>query len=254
MIENHNKSDLERKIDLYVNGELSTEEIEDLWAELIQDEYHLDYLKSVANLKAVIERKREQEKVTPIRKYWQYAAAAVIALLMGVLVVLNYPVMQTGETVQPIESIELDYYRSTENVTGNNSSVIRNAISMANRGQSEEAVNMLRNELDKASDPNWIATLSINLGSIQYNSAHYDQAAQNFERATELQSNVDQLTEEQVLKVEKAYWFLGNAYFQMNQLAKAEEAIRKAYEFNGAYRRVAESYLKALSERTSTTR
>ena len=45
MIESNINRDLENKIDLYVNGKLTADEINDLWVELIQDEYYLDYTK-----------------------------------------------------------------------------------------------------------------------------------------------------------------------------------------------------------------
>ena len=37
-------------------------------------------------------------------------------------------------------------------------------------------------------------------------------------------------------------------YFHNDQLSKAQADIQRTYDFNGAYRRVAERYLNALSE------
>jgi hypothetical protein len=48
--------------------------------------------------------------------------------------------------------------------------------------------------------------------------------------------------------LEKAYWYTGNAYFHLDQLSSAQNYIEKAYELNGAYRRVTQSYLNALSD------
>ena len=62
MIESFSQNKLEEKIDRYVNGQLSQEEVDELWAELIQDGYHLDYLKTVANLKEVVKKKKERRK------------------------------------------------------------------------------------------------------------------------------------------------------------------------------------------------
>lgn len=45
------------KIIRYVNGRLSEDEIEELWAEIIRDEYYMNYLKTIVNLKKVIEEK-----------------------------------------------------------------------------------------------------------------------------------------------------------------------------------------------------
>ncbi|HKK45832.1 MAG TPA: hypothetical protein VJ964_09935 [Balneolaceae bacterium] len=62
MSENRINKDLEEKIDLYINGQLSQEEVDELWVELIQDDYLIDYLKTVANTKAVIESGRSKAK------------------------------------------------------------------------------------------------------------------------------------------------------------------------------------------------
>lgn len=236
MIESHIEKQLEEKIDLYVNGQLTHEEIEELWVELIQDEHHLDYLKTVANTKAVIESNRNKAKIFDFKQSWAYAAAAAIALLIGVLTVMNYPASQS-DAVEPISSIELDYYRSEE---GNNREILKDALFLANSGNTQEAINVLQTELQSTEDPAWSAELHLNIGSLHYNSGAYAQAANNFEQVVQ-QDEID------VLILEKGYWYLGNAYFQLNQLDKAEAAIQKAYDLNGAYRRVAESYLDALA-------
>lgn len=244
MIESFNKKELEEKIDQYVNGQLSAKEVDELWAELIQDGYHLDYLKSVANLKAVIERKRKERKKKEKKKYWYYAAAAVIALLVAVLGIMNISTNQEV-AIQPVSSIELDYYRSGDGLVTAESSdneTIESAIRLANNGRDAEAVSLLESEIESATQPERIAELSLSLGSLHYNQGEYDDAITHFGRVVEHQDNVNALT------LEKAYWYKGNAHFQLDQLADAKANIEKAYELNGAYRRVAERYLNALSD------
>lgn len=242
MIESHINKELERKIDLYVNGQLSQEEIDELWAELIQDENQLDYLKTVANAKAVIEDERKREtKFFSLKRTWAYAAAAVVILLIGVLTVMNTQNMPS-ETVEPITSIELDYYRSENGVRGIESQqkVLKNALTLANQGNTSQAIEILETELETAENTTWIAELHINIGSLYYNEGKYQASIENFQKVVDRQS-VDVLTRE------KGYWYLGNAYFQLNELDKAQQAIQKAYELNGAYRRVAKHYLDALA-------
>lgn len=246
MIESFNKKELEEKIDQYVNGQLSAQEVDELWAELIQDGYHLDYLKSVANTKAVIERQRKEQKRTKTQKYWYYAAAAAIALLVGVLAVMNIDGQQQS-AVQPISSIELDYYRSGDGAITSESSdkeVIQNAIRLANTGRDAEAISLLQDELNNANRPEWIAELSLNIGSLYYNQGNYTEAIAYYEEVIKHQENEDV----DALMLEKAYWYIGNAHFHLDQLVDAKVNIEKAYELNGAYRRVAKSYLNALSE------
>jgi len=243
MIESFNKKEIEDKIDRYVNGQLSSEETDELWSELIQDGYHLDYLKTVANLKAVIKRKKEKRKAREKRKYWYYAAAAVITLFIAVLAVMNISMQNSSGTVKPISNIELDYYRSANGGLNNGSEtqVIEHAIRLANTGKVNAAISLLKRELKGASKPSWVAKLNLNIGSLYYNQSKFRNAITYYNKVISLKDKID------VLTLEKSYWYVGNAYFHLDQLAKARHYIKDAYNLNGAYRRVAKSYLDALS-------
>lgn len=246
MIESIEHNGIEEKIDQYINGQLSAKEIEDLWVELIQDEYHLDYLKSVANLKEAIKTKKKKKKAAQTRRYWSYSAAAVIIVLVTVLSVFNIPGLNSSSSssVTPITSIELDYYRSADGTivsSDEDKRVISNAIALANTGKFDEAINLLNTELDKATSAQWKAELNLNLGSLYYNDGNYVASTDYFKNVISAKENVD------VLVLEKAYWYLGNAYFQLDKLTLAQENIEEAYDLNGAYRRVAKSYLDALA-------
>lgn len=244
MIESFDKQDIEEKIDRYINGQLSPEEIDNLWAELVQDEDHLDYLKSVANLKSVIERRRRNNKKARIRRIWSYAAAAVLVLALGVMLVLNTSTFTGPDSVQPVENIELDYYRSVEGEASRTegNTVISDAITLANTGNFEQAVSLLEKELEGEITPAWESEVNLTLGSLYYNESQYREAIPHYEVVIENRDELD------VLTLEKAFWYLGNTYFQLEEMEKAKENIRKAYELNGAYRRVAQSYLKALAD------
>lgn len=244
MNESFDKQDIEKRIDRYINGRLSPEEIDNLWAELVQDEDHLDYLKSVANLKSVIERRRKNKKRARIRRMWSYAAAAVLVLALGVMLVLNTSVFTGPDSVQPVDSIELDYYRSVEGEAARTGTktVITDAINLANTGNFEQAVSLLEKELEGDITPAWESEVNLTLGSLYYNESQYREAIPHYEVVIENREELD------VLTLEKAYWYLGNTYFQLEEMEMAKEHIRKAYELNGAYRRVAQSYLKALAD------
>lgn len=244
MNERSSKRPLEERIEQYTEGRLSQEEVDELWAELIQDGEKLDYMKNVANLKAVARRKRQKRKWAKIRRYGSYAAAAVFALLLGVVLVMNYAPFTSGPAVEPVESIELDYYRSAEgdlSRTGD-STLITRAITLANTGQFERAVSLLEQELEGETSPGWASEVNLTLGSLYYNESRYSEAVPHYEAVIQNSGEVD------VLTLEKAYWYLGNTYFQMNDLEQARTNIEKAYDLNGAYRRVAGSYLEALAE------
>lgn len=243
MIESKINKDLERKIDLYVNGDLNEDEVDELWSELIQDEYYLDYMKSVANLKAVIDRKQKDKpvsKVYSLNKVVRYASAAAVILIAAVVGVLN--MNPSGEfTVSPISQIGLDVVRDATGVSETvTNDIIRQAIRLATDGQTEEAISLLQNELEKTTEPQLKAEIALSLGSIQYNNGNYSASIENFKIVT-AQKSIE------ILTIEKGYWFLGNTYFQLDRLTEAEEAFRNAYELNGAYSRVAKTYVDALA-------
>lgn len=247
MIESKVNKELERKIDLYVNGKLNAEQTDELWAELIQDDYYLDYMKSVANLKSIIDRKKATQpsgRVFSIQKAVRYAAAAAVILIAGTIGIMNIST-PNNISVSPVEQIGLDVVRDSEGILETvTNEVIREAIRLATDGDVEGAVSLLQTELENVEDPQLTAELALSLGSIQYNSGEYSSSVENFNIVI-AQENVE------ILTLEKGYWFLGNTYFQLDRLDEAEEAFRKAYELNGAYSRVAKTYVDALTNVTA---
>lgn len=242
MTESSKKRELEQKIQQYTEGELSSEEVDALWAELIQEEESMEYLKTVANVKAIAEREQKNKKHRqPKKRYTYWAAAAAILLLITVGSLMSY-MYNSSPGVDPIAHVELDYYRSAENpAAGEGTQVISRAITLANTGNIQEALALLHSELENASQPQWVAQIHLNLGSLYYNQSQYQEAINHYNEVIALRKQID------ILMLEKAYWYIGNAYFQTDQLDKARANIKEAYDLNGAYRRVTESYLNALS-------
>jgi tetratricopeptide (TPR) repeat protein len=242
MSDKKEKIEIEEKIDRYIDGELSQEEIDDLWVTLIQHEEYIDYLKTSANLKDMAEKKKTNQENNTV---WMYAAAAAIVLLLVVFGSLQTSYFDNSSDIQPIETIELDYYRSAENLTAaaEREQIIREAIELFNEDKFEEAVSMLNEERNSARDVEWISRLDITLGTLYYNTDRFNNASFYFKDIVANYKN-----QVKVLTLEKAYWYLGNSYFQMDNLDEAEKAMRSAYELNGAYSRVAKSYLDAMDD------
>ncbi len=245
MIKSNRNRILEKRIEEYVDGKLTSSEIDELWAELINNEYYLDYMKSVASLKKIAEDRQKEanrEKEDSRKRVWISAAAAVL-LMISSIAIFN---LSTGssEMIAPISSIELDYYRSADGMATEQleSDVVRRAISTANTGEVSAALNLLDDELKNTSTEYERAELLVTSGSILYNSGQFTDAISRFEAALEL--NYDDM-----MLRERNYWYLGNAYFQINMLDEAKVALENAFELNGSYSRVAQSYLRALSVR-----
>lgn len=243
MIESNTRKELESKIDMYVEGRLSSEEIDELWVELIQDDYYYDYLKTVASLKGLAQSKKgKKSNIIELHTIRRWSVAAAIVLIAGTMALFN--ILQNGQTaIEPITSIELDYYRSAEGSVSesNTDQLVLQAITTANRGEVDQAIALLEEELIKLDDGDRKLELLVTAGSIHYNANQFEAAADKFEQGIEIESNNNSLKE-------RNYWYLGNTYFQMNRIADARRVLEQAYELNGSYSRVAQSYLRALSE------
>lgn len=248
MIENNFNKDLERQIDLYINGELNQQQTDELWAELVQNEYYLDYMKTVVNVKAIIDRNKSEKpssKVYAFKKYTKYVSAAAVLIIAGVLGIMNYS-GSTENSIKPVADIGLDVVRSSEGVPESvDNEIIKKAIQMATSGKVEEAMTLLKDELQSAEESDIVADLALSLGSIQYNYGDYEAAIESFTLIVN-QQDINTLT------LEKGYWFLGNTYFQLDRLEQAEEAFRQAYNLNGAYSRIAKTYVEALQSASAT--
>lgn len=245
MIESNRNKDLEKRIEAYVDGNLTSNEVDELWAELLDNEYYYDYMKSVAGLKKISEEREEEsnlQKAESQKKIWLSAAAAIL-FMIGAATIFNIST-ETAEVIKPVSSIELDYYRSADGMASDNmeSDVVRRAISTANTGDVAEALSLINEELEKSNSEYEQAELLITSGSILYNSGRFDDAIERFETALTIEYD-------DMMLRERNYWYLGNAYFQINKLEEAKFALEQAFELNGAYSRVAQSYLRALSVR-----
>ena len=152
MIESNRNKDLEKRIEAYVDGDLSSHEIDELWAELLDNEYYYDYMKSVASLKQISEDREKESmlQTTESKKSVWLSAAAAILLMFGAATIFNIST-EPAENVSPISSIELDYYRSADGMAADNmkSDVVRRAISTANSGDVAQALSLINEELQK---------------------------------------------------------------------------------------------------------
>lgn len=239
MIENNFNKDLERKIDLYANGKLNEQEIDALWEELIQSEYYLDYTKSVVNIKSLLDEKKKSKvkiKTFSLQKVASYTAAAAAVIIIATFGVINYTATnQSALDLSPIASIDYGTVRSVEV----SEDVVSRAMELASNGRIEEAISLLSNELKNTTSSVKLSEISLSLGSIQYNYGDYESAIISFKNVVE-QEEATSTTKE------KAYWFLGNAYFQLDRLDEAKIAFQNAYQIDGSLSRVVKTYLDAI--------
>lgn len=238
---------LENKIDLYINGQLDDEEIEQLWSEVIKDSYYYEYMITAANVKKLNleEKKASVHKLNTSGKsrYYWFAAAAAIAILIGIISVVSQ-FSPNNNALKPLNQLALQNVRSAEILKNNPQSEIKRGINYANSGKIDEALSLLKKVSDKSSKAKIKASAEMNIGIINYNHKNFNNALQAFDKVVSFSSH-------NVLMKEKAYWYAGNTYMQLGELKKARNSIQNAYNLNGAYRRVEGKYLKRLNEKLS---
>ena len=69
----------------------------------------------------------------------------------------------------------------------------------------------------------------LNKGILYYNIAEYDSSI------TAFHFTLNRVSESKMIE-EKAYWYLGNAYANVDELEKAREAVFQAYLLDGVFR------------------
>ncbi len=238
-------------IDDYRRGKLSSEESDSLWAEMIEHPEYLEYLINSANLESIArEQKTESEKSyaagqTEAEKSGRIyklrpqltRIAAIFILTAGILSTIY--IFGSDYVFEPraISDIELDTYRSSAIPEEVFDYQIQRAINHASLEEFDKALEKL-DDIDRENlTENQKISLEISRGSIHYNREDYLAAERIFQNVLNEYDDMHILTEE------KLHWYLGNTYLQLEDEEAALVHIRKTYELNGAYRRLAERFL-----------
>ncbi|HKI47209.1 MAG TPA: tetratricopeptide repeat protein [Balneolales bacterium] len=237
-----NKLTIEQKIEMYIEGRLNEEESDLLWAEMMNRPDYYDYFKTVVNLKHIVkdtdlvETGRYQSRKD---HFYRVAIAAAVVITIGILGYLNVNLHISATPPTALHQLAMQTTRSAVTMDGSMESDIQRGINLANLGKTTQAISLFKKILEENADPQVRALALTNLGIMYYNQVQIDKAINAFSQIPQ-QQGLD------VLTYEKAYWYLGNAYLKEGQLKEARSAIKKAYDLNGAYRRVTEEYLKKL--------
>lgn len=239
----------------YLDGELSAEKIDELWAYLLGSPENFEYLETLATLREMgakghfdsmraVEEKAERKntvKNTTTFYVKRYLVAASV-LLVGVTIIFNIMTSQgTISTPSPLSVIEYNIERSSDDVTVFKQQ-LSSAIELSATGDTEKAIIVLDHideTLNLSDDQK--SELSILKGSVYYNSGDYENAKQIFEQFLQ---TTDASTD--FINYEKGMWYLANSYFQLRNYDLAKIFIEKVIELDGAYMRVAKAQLSQL--------
>ena len=250
--------ELQKRIDAYLAGTLSQQEVDELWADLISDPDYYEYFETNIYLRKLYSDYRSstspqgsdaRSASTVIHKlsdrwHW-YVAAASILILLGISVLtLNHRASLKKLSVKEINSNNIespDIMRSDSGKTKKSDSLLNlgyHATITGNISRAEEIyTNIINNYNDRSSN----IMAHLNLGILKYNNKEFRLAKEHF--STVIKKTKQQ--EDRRLQ-EKAYWYLGNTYLSLEEKQKAKEAIHKAWSANGVYRKPAERLLEEM--------
>jgi len=264
--------ELLKTIDAFLKGELSEAEEDTLWERLLKHPEYLDYLETEAALRDLYQQKtntndehksiKEQlesdqisgripsESNTNINRLGAaLAVAASIAIIFAFLFLINQPQHKApGELA--INSIEVnsmetsDVRRSEINELSPADSLLNVGMQAAMTDNMSKAERIYREVITKYDSKPAAAMAHLNLGIIQYNLGEYENAITSFRSALDI-PNTTMIVEE------KAYWYMGNAYVNLEQWEKARSVVYEAYVQQGIFRDAAESLLEHIDTRLS---
>lgn len=252
------KIQLLETIDQYIRGELSQDEIDELWKKFLQHPEWYDWFETDLHLRSLIKKGKKPNfnkgeepsgsKPSALKNYrvWIYAAAAAVVFAIG----LQFFSFEQDEPIQsfalaeiePSNLIGADVVRSGDRTAEDLDVAINDALATVYEGETAEAIEEFRELLAKSPNNQQQARIEMNLGILFYNSGDYDSARQHFRSITEIENIEDH-------QKEKSWWFLGNALLNLDEPRAAREAIFHAYSMNGRFQSAALSLLKKLDVR-----
>lgn len=245
-----------RKITQYINGELSEDEIEKLWEKFVDNPEYYSWFETELHLRDLAKESADKNitSISPqnkngkkndrnASKTWLFAVAAIILLGIG------YQLYSLQDTVNvhphSIAKIEIDEMSGTDILRSDEATAsiidveISRALTMAYEGDVEASSDKLKMILTENPEPEQESRILMNLGILHYNMGDFEGAKSYFDRAGKNE-------EMNRFFREKAWWFLGNAYLNLEMLEEAREAIYTVYSADGRFAAEAEILLQKL--------
>lgn len=248
--------ELEKQIDAYVKGKLSEEEAQKLWEKLLQQPDYIELLETELGVKSILKDSSSNSGQHPsqkstviysLKKSWKWmAAAAAVALLV---ISINVLQVDTNQNIKEVALNDLNYaehlssaqiQRSQKAEIAPSDSLLNKGFEAAISGEVSQALKTYDKIIEKYGDQPAAVQAYLNKGIILYNSGNFGESITSFKAVIDKVSS-----QKQVIK-EKAYWYLGNAYINIEKLNEARDAIHTTYAMDGIYRKPAFRLLRKL--------
>jgi len=250
--------ELEKQIDAYIKGKLTEEEAQKLWVKLLQRPDYIDLLDTELGLQSILQNRNlepqnenhssaeENNIIYSLKqsKKWIAAAAAVAILVVAVNILQVDTKQQLGELAlkdiniaENLSSAQILRSQKTELMPSD--SLLNHGFKAAISGDIDKALKMYNKIIEEYGDKPVAVQAYLNKGIIQYNSGSFGESISSFQA-------VLKKVEQKPVVEEKAYWYMGNAYINIEKLEEARKAIHKTYAMDGIYRKPAFRLLKKL--------
>ncbi|MEX0661480.1 MAG: hypothetical protein WEA58_08630 [Balneolaceae bacterium] len=242
-----------KQISRYINEELSDSEIDRLWEEFLKNPEAFEFFETELNLADLFRNKGYGSDIsksnivgepTYIRyKNWIYSAAAAIILSLG----LQIFSMQEGDVIKGYALSEInvsemmgsDIYRADPEDVNTLDVAINQALAKAFTDEAEEALRMFTELTSRDLSEGQKALVHLNMGILYYNQGDDEKSIEQFTTVLNLE-DIPRFTEE------KAWWFMGNAFLNVQKMERAREAVFNTYTLNGKFEVPALALLKKI--------
>lgn len=221
-----------QKIDEYLDGKLSTREIEELWVEILDQPEYVSYLNTLVNINYILKNRKKPISFWKKNRNWISGIAALLAIFISFfLIKLNSGGIEFN-AVDQIPSSEMESPAATRSVNQHFStadSLLNLGYMEASDGHISKAISSFNELALQAGENTNVAKAFFNIGVLHYNSENYQKAETSFVDA------LDNIKNDDILK-EKTSWYLGNTYVKMGEFRQAQKTLKNVIGMNGIYK------------------
>jgi len=247
-----------KQIARYINGELNDSEIDTLWEEFLRNPEMFEYFETELNLADLFRNKGYGSEISQSNlisepkyvqyKKWIFASAAAILISLGLQVfsvtdsdlISNYSLSEIPVT----EMMGTDIYRAEIDDTNPLDIAINQALAKAFSNKSDESFYKFTELASQDLTDEQKTIVHLNLGILHYNRGEDQKSIEQFLSVLNIEE-LPRYTEE------KAWWFMGNAYLNTQNVKRAREAVFSAYTMNGKFEAPALALLKKIDRKFS---
>jgi tetratricopeptide (TPR) repeat protein len=234
-------------VDKWLAETATFEEIQWLWAETLVDPEVLEYMKTVAGAKKVLDAQKAQLKSIPIKsniRYWYTAAAVVVfSVLLGFLVKIDRDPYQIGITsVDLLELQAPNTTRSDDNKLSAMDSLLNVGLKATIEGKKKRAIESFEKLIQLYPETYSAGVANFNLGIVYFNDGKFENALDSFNNAISILENSDDIV------TEKAMWFKTHTLINLKRIEEARDMAAWVYHKDGLFRKQALLLAKKLEQ------